>query len=231
MRVAYIDMIGGASGNMLLGAFVDAGLDLDATVTMLQTLSVDGWTIEGKRVERHGIAATYIDVVVPGEDDHVDHAEAHRHPPGRRTLSDVQQIFQRSKLSIAQKVLALRIATRLFEAEGLPNFHPIGQIDAILDIAATCIASEELRIEKFFCSAFPVGYRLPKPTQRLLGSVPARLASINAEMVTMTGAAILTTLVQRPGERPPIVVECEGYGAGRSDFPIPNVTRVEIGEI
>lgn len=231
MRVAYVDMIGGASGNMLLAAFVDAGADLNPIVTLLQTIPVDGWTIACERVERRGVPAIYADVVIPGEDDHRDHPEAHRHPPGGRTLSDVLQIYERSALSTSQKQAASRIATRLAQAEGGERFHAVGQVDAILDIAATCIAVELLGIQKLFCSPFPVGLRLPDETRRLLGSAPTRSENIDAEMVTTTGAVILTTLVERPGERPPYATLRRGYGAGRSDFPIPNVTLVEIGEL
>ena len=231
MRAAYFDMLGGASGNMLLGALVDAGGDFNAVVRILETIPVQGWTIACERVERRGQRAIYIDVVVPGEDDHFDHPEAHRHPAGKRTLADVLQLFERSQISSPQREIARRIAERLSRAEGTDRFHPVGQIDAILDIAATCIALEQLGVEQVFCSPFPVGLRSPAATERLLGGAPRRHEEIDMEMVTTTGAAILTTLVARPGERPKLRRSREGYGAGRSDFPIPNVTRVEIGEL
>ena len=222
MRAAFFDLIGGASGNMLFGAFVDAGVDLDEIVKRLKTIPVDGWSIVSERTQRRGVDATYIDVVVPGEDDHHDDPEAHRHPPGRRTLADVIAIFEDSRLSRSQVARAITIAERLAHAESqgtgvarddLP-FHPVGPIDAIIDIAATCVAAELLEIGRFFCSRFPAGRHLP-----------------GTDMVTATAAAILSTLVERPGFHPAMQIESSGYGAGRSDFPMPNVTRIDIGRL
>jgi uncharacterized protein (DUF111 family) len=208
MRAAFFDLIGGASGNMLFGAFVDAGADLDEIVKILKTIPVEGWSIVRQRTQRRGVEATYIDVVIPGEDDH------HDNPPGRRTLPEVIEIFERSQLSKAKIALATAIAERMTRAEGGLTFHPLGQIDAIIDIAATCIALDLLGIEQCFCSRFPTGLTLP-----------------GEQMVTATAEAILSTLVERPGFRPDLVVESSGYGAGRSDFPMPNVTRIEIGRL
>lgn len=215
MRAAFFDMIGGASGNMLFGAFVDAGADFDEIVKILTTIPVDGWSIVRERTLRRGVAATYIDVVVPGEDDHHAHAAAHRHPPGRRTFSEIIAIFEGSQLSKKQVALATTIAERLARDDADLRFHPIGQIDAILDIAATCIALDLFGVERCFCSEFPIGQNLPEGTQ----------------MVTATAEAILSTLVERPGFRPALRVESSGYGAGRSDFPMPNVTRLEVGQL
>ena len=239
MRAAYVDMIGGASGNMLIGACVDAGADVGALHQALETIPVTGWSIRVERVVRKGIAATYVDVVIPGEDDHRGHPEAHRHPAGRRLIRHVLEIFDRSGLTPAQKARASRIAMSLAHAEAgargldpyvLP-FHAVGQIDAIIDIAGTCICLDLLEIEGLFCSPFPVGSTLPNETARLIKNSPTRKESIQGEMVTTTGAAILCGLVIEPGRRPSLRVERVGYGAGRSDFQIPNVTRIEIGEI
>jgi hypothetical protein len=213
VRAAFFDMIGGASGNMLFGALVDAGADFDEIVKILRTIPVEGWSIVRQRTQRRGVDATYIDVIIPGEDDHHDHAEAHLHPPGTRTFADVVQIFEQSQLSRAQVAMASSIAERL--ARGQLRFHPVGQIDAIIDIGATCIAIESLGIERCFCSAFPIGRNLPA----------------GIEMVTATGAAILSILVEKPGVRPDLRVDRSGYCAGRSDFSVPNVIRVEIGQL
>ena len=209
MRAAFFDLIGGASGNMLFGAFVDAGTNFDEIVKILETIPVDGWSIVRERTQRRGVAATYIDVIVAGEDDH----HSHRHPPGRRSFREIIDIFERSGLTPAQRALATTIASRLV----LPDerFHPVGQIDAIIDIAATCVALDLLGIERCFCSPFP--------SRNDLGG--------GLQMVTATGAAILSTLVEQPGRRPELRVELNGYGAGRSDFPVPNVIRLEVGPL
>jgi uncharacterized protein (TIGR00299 family) protein len=252
VRIAYFEPIGGASGNMLLGALCDAGANLDDIVAALRTIPVEGWTIERSSVRKRGIAASYIEIVVPGEDGAPDHDRAHgAHgiaPHSGRHLSEVLALVQASGLSALQKERACAIYTRLGEAEARVHgmavervhFHEVGEIDAILDVAATCIALDLLGIERVACSAFPVGrgsirmehglFPNPPPaTAELLRWVPTYSAGIDGEMVTTTGAAILTTLAERVGERPAMIAERIGYGAGTCDFPIPNVLRVSLG--
>lgn len=251
MRVCYVDMIGGAAGDMLLAAFLDAGLDRAALERALRTVVADGWTLEPQRVVKRGIAATYAGLVVPGEDGdegHVHHHD-HAHPHGRgttRTLADVLAIVDRSGLLPRQRERASAIYRKLAEAEAQTHgaqpdtirFHEIGQLDAILDVAATCVALDLLEIDELRCSAFPLGhgavhidhglYPNPPPaTAQMLLGWATRAVDVDGELVTPTAAAILTTLA-RPG-RPDLVLERIGYGAGRSDFTIPNVTRVIIG--
>lgn len=248
MNVAYVEMIGGASGNMLLGAFIDAGADAQLIEAALRTIPVTGWTLERKRVVKCGIAAEHVEFRIPGE-DHDAHAPAHDHrsASGRR-LDEVLDIVDRSGLSTGQKGRARDVYVRLAEAEakvhGTPvdrgHFHEVGATDAILDVASACIALDLLAVEQLTCSAFPVGRgtiamthgRYPNPppaTAELLRGAPTYDGGIDGEMVTTTAAAILTTLGRDAGVRPRMCAERIGYGAGRSDFPIPNVTRVSIG--
>jgi len=256
MKVAFVEMVGGAAGNMLAGAFVDLGVPLEALESALRTIPVDGWRIETSRAVRRGIASTYLDVVVPGEDV-VEQAHTHTHDhdhhhEGRPTrhLADVLDIVERSGLSPRVKRQAAAIYTRLAEAEARVHgttverihFHEVGQIDAIIDVAMTCIALEHLGVERLYCSDVPVGNgqiamahgRYPNPppaTLELLRGMPMRPVDVRGELVTTTAAAILSTLVERPGVRPAMRVEAIGYGAGRSDFSIPNVTRITVGEL
>ncbi len=268
--IAYIEMIGGASGNMLLGAFVDAGLDLDALLAQLRTIPVSGWTIERDRVVKRGIAATYVDFVIPGEDpsefadDAAHHAATHEHPhdhdhdhardhhhegkPSRR-LADVLAILERSALSPRAKAIARDAYERLARAEATTHgqsietvlFHEVGEIDAILDIAAFAVALDLLEIDEVYCSPFPVGhgairiahgsYPNPPPaTAELLRDAPTFDGGVRGEMVTPTGAAILRAVVREPGRRPGFVARRIGYGAGRSNFTIPNVVRLSLGD-
>jgi uncharacterized protein (TIGR00299 family) protein len=251
MRIAYIDMVGGAAGDMLLAAFLDAGVDRDALERALRTVVADGWTLEPRPVVKRGIAATFAGLVVPGEDGDAEHDhhhdDDHEHPHGgTRTLGDVLEIVERSGLTTRQRARAAMVYRRLAEAEAhthgtLPEkivFHEIGQIDAILDVAATCVALDLLEIDELRCSPFPIGrgsirmahgdYPNPPPaTAHLLIGWPTRAVDVDGELVTPTAAAILTTLA-KPG-LPDLTIELIGYGAGRSDFPIPNVTRVIIG--
>jgi len=291
MRVAYVEMIGGAAGDMLLAACLDVGVDHEALERALRTVVADGWTFAPKRVVKRGIAATYAGLVVPGEDgdeahphehehDHErrkahehesghahereyeyddEHAHAHAHEhdaehrnagaaeQGHRRLADVLDIIGRSALTPVQRERAAAVYTRLAEAEARVHgttveairFHEIGQLDAILDVAAFCVALDLLAVEELRCSPFPVGHgsiqmqhgRYPNPppaTAELLRGWPTRAVDVDGELVTTTAAAILTTLAT-PGGRPDMVAERIGYGAGRSDFAIPNVTRITIG--
>ncbi len=248
MNVAYLEMIGGASGNMLLGAFVDAGLETARLEAALRTIPVEGWSIECRRVEKRGIAATYFDFVVPGEDHHA-HEHAHRPAAHGRHLDEVLALVAHSGLSAGQRARASAIYVRLAEAEAKVHgttadrihFHEVGAVDAILDVAGACVALDLLGVERVFCSAFPVGRgaiamehgRYPNPppaTAELLREAPTYDAGIEGEMVTTTGAAILTALVERAGVRPAMRAERIGYGAGRSEFALPNVLRASIGQ-
>ncbi len=155
-------------------------------------------------------------------------------------------IVERSGLTERQRERASAVYRTLAQAEAqthdaLPEtvrFHEIGQLDAILDVAATCVALDLLEIDALYCSAFPIGhgsvhiehglYPNPPPaTARMLIGWPTRAVDVAGELVTPTAAAILTTLARRG--RPDMTFERIGYGAGRSDFTIPNVTRVLIG--
>jgi pyridinium-3,5-bisthiocarboxylic acid mononucleotide nickel chelatase len=250
VRIAYVDMIGGAAGDMLLAAFLDAGLNREALERALRTVVADGWALEPKRVVKCGIAATYAGLVVPGEDgdahhDHHHHGETHDHA-GTRTLADVLAIVERSGLSSRQRERASAVYRALAEAEACTHgttadairFHEVGQVDAILDVAASCVALDLLEIDELRCSPFPIGggpiemghglYPNPPPaTAYLMTGWPTRAVDVHGELVTPTAAAILTTLA-KPG-RAGMTIERIGYGAGRSDFTVPNVTRVLIG--
>jgi uncharacterized protein (TIGR00299 family) protein len=246
MNAAYFEMIGGASGNMLLGSMLDAGADSERLEAALRTIPVGGWSVERRRVDKLGIAATYFDFVVPGEDHHAGEAPAAR----GRHLDEVLAIVDGSGLGAEQKSRARDIYVRLAEAEARVHgkavdrihFHEVGAVDAILDVAGCCVALDLLGIERVFCSAFPLGRgtismhhgRYPNPppaTAELLRGSPTYDAGIEAEMVTTTGAAILTALAERIGERPAQRADRIGYGAGRSDFSIPNVLRVTTGAL
>ncbi len=235
MSIAFVEMIGGASGNMLLGALLDAGVDRAALEDALRTLPLGTWSSELRRVVKCGVAATYYDFVIPGGEP-------------VRTLAEVLDVLERSGLTETQRTRAAAIYGRLGEAEarahgvaaGQIHFHEVGANDAILDVAGACIGLDLLGVERLYCSSFPVGRgtiamhhgRYPNPppaTAELLRGAPMYDGGIDGEMVTTTGAAVLTTLVERPGERPPMRSELIGYGAGRADFAIPNVLRISIG--
>ncbi len=244
MRVAHVEMIGGASGNMLLGALIDAGADPDAIERALRTIPAGRWTFERSRSNKHGIDAAYVDFDLPGEDCRPGKHESHGYH-----LADILDLIERSALSARVREQASAIYRRLGEAEAKVHatpideihFHEVGQIDAVLDIAGVCVAFELLAVERVTCSAFPLGQgsismhhgRYPNPppaTAELLRGAPTLPLDVTGELVTTTAAAILTTLVGDPGVRPAMRFDRIGYGAGRSDFAVPNVTRVIVGE-
>jgi pyridinium-3,5-bisthiocarboxylic acid mononucleotide nickel chelatase len=247
MKVGYVDMIGGAAGDMLMGAWVDAGLDLRELERGLRSVVAEGWELVTERVERAGIAATHLDLVIPGEDDRAHAAGgAHHHSAHRgHRLRDILAIVERSGLSARTKERASAIYRRLAGAEarergdvsGEMLFHTTGQLDAILDVAGTCIALEAFGIEELRVSAFPLGGgRSPSGRENpgaavldLVHGFPVRTVDVVAQLVTETGAAILTTVAQ-PGPPLSMTSERSGYGAGRKTFDFPNVVRITIGE-
>jgi uncharacterized protein (TIGR00299 family) protein len=259
MSIATFDCFGGASGNMILGALVDAGLSLDALERELRKLPVRGWKVRARSVHKCGIGALYVDVDVPGEDmqhgkamqsralepGHDDH---HHEGVAHRTLADVLTIIRAAGYPHSVEAMAVKIYERLAAAEAKVHrapladvaFHEVGQVDAIVDIAGAAIALHLLGIEAVHCSPMPCGRGfvsgahglLPSPspaTMELLRGVPTYAVDLDAEMVTPTGAAILTAIASF-APRPPMTIDRIGYGAGRSDFPFANVLRVCIGE-
>lgn len=239
-------MIGGAAGDMLMGAWVDAGLDARELERALRSVVAGGWELVIERVERAGVGATYLDLLIPGEDDH-----AHGHDGGHHQrahhgyrLDDVLGIVARSGLSPRAIERASAIYRRLADAEAYVLgrsaadmlFHEVGQIDAILDVAGTCVALEHFGIEEVRVSSFPIGHGIshghPNPgpaALEMMRGFALRPLDVEAELVTETGAAILSTLAT-PGPPREMTLEQTGYGAGRKSFAFPNVVRLMIGE-
>lgn len=252
MRIAYFDCFAGASGNMILGSLVDAGLSVTALERELRRLPVQGWSIRAERVRKRGLAALYLDVHVPGEDaahdDRAHPAEHHHEGMAHRKLSDVLAILRAARFPQKLEETAEKIYRRLAEAEarvhGEPAeqvlFHEVGQVDAIIDVAGAVLALDLLGIEAVYASALPLGTGrissahgvMPSPapaTLELLRGLPTYQLDAAEEFVTPTGAAILTTLASFE-QRPPMRLTQIGYGSGRSDFQFPNVLRVLVGE-
>ena len=238
MRLAYFDCHAGVSGDMILGALVDAGLQVEALQRELDKLGLEGVVLQGGRVKRHGIAATKVDVV----------AEVGHH---HRRLQDVLGIIDAADISNGAKRQARAIFRRLAEAEaevhGISvdrvHFHEVGAADAIADIAGAVIGLERLGVERVYASRLRFGRGttrsahgvLPVPVPAVVAlcrDVAAERTEIPYELVTPTGAAILTTLAEQIGAvPPPFRTRRIGYGAGSRDMDqIPNLLRLEIGE-
>ncbi len=236
---------------MILGAMVDAGLPLPALERELRKLPVSGFTVHHQRVSKRGLAALHLDVDVPGEDQHFKngaHADHHHEGIAHRRLSDIVQILRSARFPAAVEAMAEKIYRRLAMAEARVHgaavdeiaFHEVGQIDAIVDIAGAALGLHLLGIEQAYCSPLPCGTgRIisahgegPSPapaTMELLRDAPTYALDVDGELVTPTGAAILSSIASFQ-TRPPMTINAIGYGAGSSDFPFPNVLRVIIGE-
>ena len=237
MKLAYFDCFSGISGDMTLGALVDAGCDLALLRSGLQALQVPGWTLSSQRVWKNGVSATLVRVTTEDQTKH-------------RSLSTILEIFDKSQLSDSVRNNAAAIFRRLGEAEAsvhdVPiekiHFHEVGAVDAIVDIVGACIGFESLGIQKFACSPLNVGggtakmvhgiLPVPAPaTAKLLQGKPTYSNGTHGELVTPTGAAIVTALCGWFGPQPAMSVSAIGYGAGSTELEgQPNVVRIMIGE-
>ena len=238
MKIAYFDCFAGISGDMTLGALIAVGADPERLREGLSGLGVGGYRIEvGKKITGP-IEATDVQVIL-------DQGHHHHH----RRLNDILALIDSADLPERVKGTAGGIFRRLAEAEGRVHgcspdevhFHEVGAVDAIVDIVGTAVCLELLGWPKVLAGPLPTfhGYAkgshgtfpLPAPaTAELLRGVPWRKLGIEGELVTPTGAAILTAIAEGFGPFPAMTVEKVGYGAGKSDFEIPNALRILIGE-
>jgi len=237
MKYAYFDCFSGISGDMTLGALLDAGVPVEQLRTELHSLSLPGWELATEKVWKNGMAATYAKVRAQDTQTH-------------RSLTAILGILEKCTLSLTVKDRAAAIFKKLGEAEAAVHdvplekihFHEVGAVDAIIDIVGSCIGFAALGIESFACSALNVGGgtakmahgTLPVPapaTARLLLGKPTYSNGVQKELVTPTGAAIVATLCSSFGPQPPMSVTSIGYGAGTADLEgQPNVLRLMVGE-
>jgi len=237
MRLAYFDCFSGISGDMTLGALVDAGCSLELLRSELRALQVPGWELTAEKVWKNGMAATYVKVKNEDQSKH-------------RSLSAILEILRKSQLAPPVRDRAGAIFNKLGEAEARVHdvalekihFHEVGAVDAIIDIVGACIGFQALGIEKFACSPLNVGggtakmahgiLPVPAPaTASLLQGKPTYSNGVQKELVTPTGAAIVATICDSFGPQPPMSVSAIGYGAGTADLEgQPNVVRIMIGE-
>ena len=247
MRLAYFDCPSGAAGDMIMGALVDAGLPFEALREELAKLRLPGFTLERREVMKGVFRATKIDVRVHGQGHSHAHPQgSHAHPD--RNLGAILDLIEGSALPGPVKDKATRIFRRLGEAEAhvhgttvdQVHFHEVGAVDAIVDVTGACIGLHLLGVDAVHCSALPLGGgfvtgahgRMPVPgpgTAELLKGFPVVDTGVKRELVTPTGAAILTTLAVGAGAMPAMTVEAVGYGAGDMELEAPNVIRVFLG--
>ncbi len=236
MKILYFDQIGGASGDMILGALIDLGLPVEHLQNEWKKLACPDWKLTVEKTERHNIGATLLKLQIPDE-------KSHRH------LSHFKKLLDDSSLSKKVKSQSYAVFLRLAEAEAKVHrttvekvhFHEVGGLDTLLDVTGAVMGFDYFGVEKFYTSPFPMGRgsvsvahgKMPVPppaVAELLAGFPVQKMEVEGEQVTPTGAAIITALATYD---PKLSFQTEkiGYGAGNADFKeTPNLLRLWLGE-
>ncbi|MDR1066555.1 MAG: nickel pincer cofactor biosynthesis protein LarC [Clostridiales bacterium] len=238
MKALYFECFSGVSGDMCLGALMGLGVELAYVVSELRKLNLDGWNIELKEVRKNGVNATKAIVTTPRE-------SAHRH------IGDIIAIIDQGDLNGDVKTMAKNIFWRLARAEGKAHgvspeeihFHEVGAMDSIIDIIGTAICVDRIKPAKIFRAVVNDGYgftvcahgKIPIPVPAVVeifaaAGVKTRRVDVPSELVTPTGAAIISELTENFGEPPAMIIQKVAYGAGERDLDIPNVLRVSLCE-
>jgi len=237
MVVAYFDCFSGIAGDMILGALIDAGLEVSVLKKELQKLDISGYKIRTQKISYNKIAGTDVNI-------DIDETNVHRH------LSDINHLIEQSKLDAEIKKLSKQIFYNLAKAESKVHnttieevhFHEVGAVDAIIDIVGSVIGIKKLGITKIYCSPLPMGkgfvscahgiLPIPAPaTVEILEGIPVYSDERKQELVTPTGAAIITTVADQFGNMPLMKINKIGYGSGKIKSDYPNMLRVFLGEL
>lgn len=267
MRAIYFDCFAGISGDMLVGALIDLGLDVAELERELNKLPIDGYHIQVSKVDKGGIQATafrvfleeaqeprladseFVEVENPLPDEE-NQSKGFQQPGHGRSLSSILELVNRSSLEANTRERISAVFRRLGEAEASVHgasleqihFHEVGGIDAVVDIASAMIGLEKLQIQEIYSSPLHLGggfvrashgiLPIPAPaTAALLKGVDVYTTGIKGELVTPTGAAIITAMTRNFGSLPEMKVQAVGYGAGTRDREFPNVLRAYLGEL
>jgi uncharacterized protein (TIGR00299 family) protein len=240
LRAAYFDCYSGISGDMILGALVDLGVDPGKIRKALKTLDLKGYKLKTSRVQRGLIAGTKVQVRL---------TKSSHHPA--RKYSDIKKLIADSDLSSTAKKNSLEIFKRIAQVEAAIHdttmekihFHEIGAVDSIVDIVGGVVAIESLKLDKIYASPLNVGEGfvqcahgcLPVPapaTLKLLQGIPVFSNGIKKELTTPTGAAMIGFYADKFGSLPAMKIVGDGYGAGDHIIAeMPNMLRVVLGEI
>lgn len=236
MRIAYFDCFSGISGDMALGALVDAGADIESVAALLAGLPIEGFSLDAERTEIRGIAATRI-VVEAGPQEVI------RTYASVRALLEEADVLPDEPKRIAQRAYRLlaEAAARAHAKEPeLVTFHEWGPLDCVIDIVGSALALDMLGVERVFASPVPTGLGMartehglvpiPSPVVlELLHGAPTYSRGVPAELVTPVGAAILASVVEGYGDMPLMRADSVGYGAGHLRLDFPNALRVVVG--
>jgi uncharacterized protein (TIGR00299 family) protein len=239
MRIAYFDCYSGISGNMALGATLDAGAGEGKLREILAGLRIKDFRLRVKKEMRQSLAGTFVQVVNLARN------------PRERHLSDIQKLINRSRIHLDIKEKSIHVFQRLARAEARVHrktadeihFHEVGAVDAIIDVVGTVAGLWLLKVDRVYASPLPLGSgevecehgRLPVPapaTLELLKGVPVIGDQSGLELVTPTGAALISSLAEAFGPIPAMRLEGVGYGLGTRDIPSrPNLLRLILGQI
>jgi pyridinium-3,5-bisthiocarboxylic acid mononucleotide nickel chelatase len=237
LRTLYFDCFSGAAGDMILGALVDLGVPVEAVRAELDALDLPGWDLRVEEVQRGGLRATSVEVVLDGADR-------------RRPYREIVNVIESARLSPPVASRALRAFERIARAEarvhGLEiddvHFHEVGSLDAIVDVVGCSAALEYLSPERVVTSTLATGAGTVRGSHGILPVPPPAVAELlagtgatieqrgNDEMLTPTGAAILAANSDAFGRLPAMALEATGYGAGTRDTASPNVLRAMLGD-
>lgn len=245
MKTLYLECKMGASGNMLAGALLDLLPNPQAYVAKLNALGIPGVKCQLSQVNRSGISGKQFTVLVHGQEEAQHHHGHHHH----NSLAEIEKIIHALPLENRIKEASVAAFRRLGQAEsavhGVPmadiHFHEVGSLDAVADIVSTCLLLDALQVAQVIVSPIHVGSGtvhcahgiLPVPapaTVELLRGVPYYTGSIETELCTPTGAALLTTISNAFGSQPPMTVEAVGYGFGTKELPQANCLRAFLGD-
>ena len=237
MKIAYLDCFSGISGDMLVGSLIDAGLDFEILENEIKKLGLESVEIKADKIVKQNIASTSFSVLYEDQ-------KHHRHLQDLNALVGNASVDE--DIKIKAREVFLKIATAEAKIHNMPldkvHFHEIGAVDTIVDVVAALTGFKILGVEKVVCSGLNVGsgfvtfshgkFPVPAPaTAEILKGVPVYSTDSKGELVTPTGAAIITAVADRFGNMPSINVESIGYGAGTKDFEHPNVLRVYLGQM
>jgi uncharacterized protein (TIGR00299 family) protein len=240
VKIAYFDCFSGISGDMCLGALVDAGVSIKTLEKDLKKIPIEGYKLASRKVERNHVAAKKVDVVIAKE----------RKGKGPKRWKDIEKVIRKSSLSEEIKRKGHAVFERIFKAEAkvhgesfdTVHLHELGAVDTIVDIFGTVIGLTILGIDKIYASPINLGSGyvelgsnvLPVPapaTAEILKNVPVYSRHTPCELTTPTGAAIIKELSSGFGDIPTMKIQKIGVGAGKNNFKvIPNVLRIFIGE-
>ncbi|RPI28165.1 MAG: nickel pincer cofactor biosynthesis protein LarC [Acidobacteria bacterium] len=248
MRILYFDTFNGVAGDMILGALLDMGLPLDYLRSELGKLGVSGYELRAAPIVREGLQGTNFQVLVTHRQD--DHHHGRHHHSDHHTPRQIEALIQASQLDQTIRERSVNIFRRLGEAEAKAHrtsldevhFHEVGAVDAIVDVVGACIGFAYFEIDEFYTAPINLGggtvtfshgtWPVPTPaTSELVRGFPTLLGTVQSELTTPTGAAIVTTVAKALTFPPAAEYSRWGLGAGDREMPgIPNMLRLMIGE-